>query len=947
MKWQARAWTAGIVLVASPLTATDAPLDRLLAAYATAPQGYPTNAIYAAPDRATPFRWHVYRDDAIPWYDDVPMRTVEFPYNLLDTAVEEDFEIRATAGEKYLANPQGGLPATTAAHWAQYRWFKLNVFNPGKTDARIEVSGVPFVLHPGTNIVAVKTADAAGHERAGGGAAIFNTVPVRVVSAERGVALRVNRARMEQEVPVVLSERGKLFQFASRAEPGGALVIWPGFTPVEKDAGYTKESGFGWTAPAKKRRYVSQSFRSFESALLWSWCEDMDAGFRVDVPNGRYVVWTLATPVRGFDRAGGAKAKVNGVEMPWIPAKSREQLRRDALSGEAWDYRPGACLWEQLVRGPYYPATYPLTAEAKDGALTIEFPSRVALRALVIFPEADREAAMRELGRLNFLLAESWDVAHPWIKGALAKRERYIGTHEDGEQPGRKLIALRLTDDEFARGFVLFRRGLTEAVYADTIPTPAERTLSELRGAAAPGQTECLDFGILPLREVAGVRVAAGSLVATNGAGKIAAAAIDIRWSRLHQKTMHYGANHQNHPYNYQEHYLVRRATVDLDAASARRVYLDITVPPDTPAGCYTGAVAVAGFALPVTFDVWPFTLDAPKPYLAASFFDAKLPAYGFNTFPLGYDDAAKAGVRAYTADLRGVQALKFNGKAIAWANVLSNQELMAKIVGDEPRGFFGGLAPGTYGKANWHELGRAFFDGVTRAIPAMNILNVTLPVFCSPRGGYQDPQTWELFYTAGKPTLGKPGALEEARRAGKEFWFTDGVSHSKEQMARFTFGFWLWRLGATGRHTTLAAATHAGFGTARETYEWQPYYALADVTTCNVDRALMESRTAGEMNPSRDLVLIREGIDDLRYVETLERLITQNPTSPTTQAAKEFLDDLRQRLSFDLDLLYEMRSGAYAENWCPRPGNPWTSTAFDDTRRRIANFAIQLTVVN
>ncbi|MBI3987227.1 MAG: hypothetical protein HY343_09920, partial [Lentisphaerae bacterium] len=99
---------------------------------------------------------------------------------------------------------------------------------------------------------------------------------------------------------------------------------------------------------------------------------------------------------------------------------------------------------------------------------------------MAIFREADKTAALAELGRLNYLLAESWDVSHPWVRGNYARRaadgHSYIGVHEEMVHPERipdRLRALQLTDADWRRGFVLFQRGLTEAIYADTIPAPA------------------------------------------------------------------------------------------------------------------------------------------------------------------------------------------------------------------------------------------------------------------------------------------------------------------------------------------------------------------------------------------------------------------------------------------------------------------------------------------
>jgi hypothetical protein len=165
-------------------------------------------------------------------------------------------------------------------------------------------------------------------------------------------------------------------------------------------------------------------------------------------------------------------------------------------------------------------------------------------------------------------------------------------------------------------------------------------------------------------------------------------------------------------------------------------------------------------------------------------------------------------------------------------------------------------------------------------------------------------------------------------------------LRHSKEHAGRFTFGLWLWRLGATGRYTTLEAHLQYGSGTARPTYAWEPYYTLLDVTTCNVDRAIKESLVEGQYNPCRDLILLRAGIDDYRYLYTLDQRIKQlaarNTGSPVLDEALRFRDSLWTSVSLDLADYYEARAGAYGENWFALPGNPWTSVKFERTRQEV-----------
>ena len=98
---------------------------------------------------------------------------------------------------------------------------------------------------------------------------------------------------------------------------------------------------------------------------------------------------------------------------------------------------------------------------------------------------------------------------------------------------------------------------------------------------------------------------------------------------------------------------------------------------------------------------------------------------------------------------------------------------------------------------------------------------------------------------------------------------------------------------------------------------------------------------------PSRDLVLIREGIDDYRYIHTLDQLIREAEAwkldAPALAAARRFRDQLRGDLSLDLTRYYESRTADYAENWYPRADNPWTHGKFQGVRRQLAGHIVEL----
>lgn len=973
--------TACLLCAAGTGWSADAMQD-LLATYKTAPQGYPKGKDergipYAQPDTSSWFRWHFYHEGALERFDDAEMVPVVHAYNALEgeavqTAQRSPVQFafvaeHATAGKQALkvtfpaAAIQAGqacvqiCPEKSSPTWVEqgcalgsnYRWVEIDVFNPGAKSVQAQVAGVPFVLPPGASVVRVKTADASGYAVPVswpdlGGAhrtnpANFCFIPVTVVNETQDVVLYLDHLRMTQEQPKLLTAKGRFIQFGRMAWPGAGMQ-------ADESTDYTPDRGYGWTAPKKKRQTYGLNSRSLECALIQGRVSNPDAPFRVDVPNGRYGIHIWATPASGHNWEAGMSVKVNGQAQPLLAGMKSEAVRTAFLSGEDWDYRPGYSLWESLVRPAYFPATQPVYAEVTEGFLGIELPPSVTLRTIAVFPEGDKAAALKELGRLNFLLAEAWDVCHSQVKGEFAARARYIGFHEEQTRPEAipgKLEALKLQQADFTRGYKTFLRGLTEAVYPDTVPSPEEASAAELSGAAAPGERECLTLGLLPLRAVKDVEVKAEAL--QGPAGAIAADRISVRWGRMHQKCMEYG--HHNHQYNLEPHYLVKRAKLDLHPAAARRIYLDLDVPPEAKPGAYEGALLVSAegktLRVPVKFQVRDIRLETPPVFYGTEGDHPELQRFGINLASCSsYDSAAEKGFKAYAAWPYDAVGITVKGKRLGWGGFIKEQETVKAVLeagqtGKGPRCFFGGPMPPDNRDLDPQS---PFWLKLKEALPGLDVPGLTMPVYfflspCYAHSGY----VWQKNI----PTYRKPELLEQAAAAGKPFWFADWLRHSKEQPARFTFGFWLWRLGAMGRFSTFTAGGDYGYGTAREAYGETPYYTLLGVVGGSNCPALHPSQEAGKMNPSRDLLLIREGIDDYRYIYTLETLLRAAEGKAGAEAAlakaKEFRDRLRAELSLDLAKFYECRRGAYAENWYPLKENPWIGGKFEETRRGCA----------
>ncbi len=974
-------------------------LDDLVNAYKYQPQGYPTGAEYAQPDTSVLYRWHFYRDDAIAKNEDAQMTTQSDEFNPIeDTGVlASDWQnvygqvvyvsSHVTNGAKSAqisfsgATIQSGKATATIdcisgtklgnseqphfmpCHSAQYRWLTFDVYSDAAQDVHVKIAKVPFVVHPGANKVKVKTTDIAGYR--GELPASLNTVTFQVVSPAQNTTVYVDNFKVEQEVPSLIKQSGKLLQFATFAPPYyAAPVTFPGYSPVAYNDQYDSTKGYGYLSPVTTRQHTSlESLHSHENSLIWGRVIDIDSAVRVDVPNGRYGISIFATPAKAtdfttFDRAAGGKVTINGQQTTFLKAKTDSELRAIALSGETWDFRPGASVWEDLVHEVYYPKTENVFVTVTDGKLVFDFPKTIALRSIVIFPAgttSDEQESVKELGRMNYLMSESWDIAHPWVKGDYANDNRYIGFHEEATDPSviaTKLAALNLSAADYSRGFKPFVRGLTEPVYPDSIPSAQEASVSELAAQATPGEHAETTLGLLPLATTKGIKITASDLTKSGG-GTISSGQIDIRVARYQQKTMEFG--HHNSAYNYQEGYLVKRSSIDLDPGVARRAYFDVTVQSGATPGDYAGTITITASGggtlatMPLKVTVLPFTLLNPPKFFATDIDDPKLKDFGLNTVEATYDSAKANSYPAFALWPYDNDPPPFNGQKFGWGEFSQNKSLIQSIIdagknGTGPRPFFGGPPPGK----QTVDPTDPFYAQVKQDFPTMDIVGVTQPTYYfqgvdavpSAAGGY----VWMNQIK----TKGQPNLLNDAITSGKEFWFADRIRAGKEQTARFTSGFWLWRSGAFGRAMTFKTGGDYIYGTAAEAgFPSEPYYTALGIVSSGTVAPFKDSLTQGEVNPSRDLVLLREGINDYRYIYTLDTMIKQAEAKGlTTQAitdAKKTRDDLFSSISLDLTTYYEARNGFYSENWYPLANNPWTGDKFDTTRKNIATNASAL----
>jgi len=146
----------------------------------------------------------------------------------------------------------------------------------------------------------------------------------------------------------------------------------------------------------------------------------------------------------------------------------------------------------------------------------------------------------------------------------------------------------RLRAAEKRRGYMLFRRPITEPVHPNTRPLAHER-LESLVAFATPGEYEPVTFSIYPVRELTGLRVRASALECD--AGTIRADEITVRLATYWN--VGYPRYTSRSTYRRTPE-LLERATVHTSPAKeCQRWWLRIHVPDDAKPGLYRGKVSV------------------------------------------------------------------------------------------------------------------------------------------------------------------------------------------------------------------------------------------------------------------------------------------------------------------------------------------------------------------
>lgn len=331
-----------------------------------------------------------------------------------------------------------------------------------------------------------------------------------------------------------------------------------GFTQITAKSLYKKEIGFGWRSGEGLKalaKHYSREWQMNESnghtqpppiytnEITCDWVQSSRPGtFLVDVAPGDYTIYVLC------GRSTGSRQ-----DYSWFDVAAGGQTATVKI--------PGPYIFEKRV----------LHATVRQGPLAIDFTPKTdwAVAGLIVYPSTEEQTVRSKI--LDPLEKEVYflppDVAEKW------KETKHV---DDRPAPEPSAV-------DRQRGYALFARHWSEVIYPNTVPRRQELN-PELKTFAALGQYEAVTFTVAPLKDLPGATVVASELRA--GDATIPAGNLDIRAVRTLWVRPNYSLFNS---YHLAPDVLEHRQQVDLRSGENQTYWVTVKVPADARPGVYEG----------------------------------------------------------------------------------------------------------------------------------------------------------------------------------------------------------------------------------------------------------------------------------------------------------------------------------------------------------------------
>ena len=819
-----------------------------------------------------------------------------------------------------------GLVSQYVPHdWSGFDSFRMDVFNPTEEVIKFglllkDQSGghqYPhrydgnFALRPGLNkfvlnITGLKTNDKKRLMR-------MNEIMEMVIfldHPQKDQALYIDNIRLEQSNKG-LSKDIKMFDFGTEQSE-----VWPGFTAVNRHTKYQTDMGYGWHTMWD----LKMEDRRYPDPLLRDWVRG-SGPFGVDVPNGEYSVYIMIEDPGFWEYYQNYKYRKVIAEDQEVIA---ETMNATEFFSDHYFYHlrtddhPGSDIFKNYVQKRFAWRHFKTTV--KDGQLSLKFDPGNAyantVSALIVAPVAQEKEA------------------YEFLKELEKQRKEYFVSQYIEKLPKVDPLSPELAKQFQGKAFIPFHQDFNEKLYPHQ-PPRADQIQSHVEIQVAQGEKEPFVLGLYGLTEEQKYRIKIDDLKTAEGQ---AFPAKNIRVRPVQYKNKRVD---NDKVYEIRGELLRDKQSVKVSPNLVRHVWFTVNVPKATPAGLYKAPIFVCpsdteedtqcfqpqGFE--IALNVLPFTLeelDIPMglfysfPFQYKWYKDPRLNAWtaaekqfhdmrehGMNTMAWGVKPPIKKihdngfvemDFSFFDEVLRAYQHFGFDQPISGYGLNGIFKEIKKKTEGNKTQ--FAKAVLSAYSQISERSqkiLGQPMLIGIADEVsnpglPGIDSIKDVAHILHKhniPATGYfNDTKDIVIFPKMHTVTMSPripftEKLFNDIQKNGSDIWIYN------MGMDRFSFGFYPWRVKADGRvqwHYQLPAV--------------DPYN---DLDGREMDFCASYPSLQGPIN-AVSFELMAEGIEDYRYLRTLETLIAKHNNDPAYAKAIEFgksvLENIRKNIRYN-----------------------------------------------
>jgi hypothetical protein len=860
---------------------------------------------------------------------------------LFDTG--EVVKENSTDGEFSLMLKSGytsiNYPKEKPGDWSEYDFLKFDIINKNENpiDAYIEIRDIETkdywtrvniytIFPPGVSTYTIPLKNLYVGEKSRPGR------PVDLKGITRFVInihnppepVYIDNVRLEKDLTIDKIKVPRLLAFDFTPK---FYSYMPGFITISPLTLYKQERGYGFTKPNIWKGFdFLQPDPLYQTAL----CLTDGAEFRVDLPNGKYVVFMNIDSPSGYwgeyQVYRERKIKINNKEVLVEKMNFDEFLKKYFRWADKDDY-----LYENTF--DKYMSEYfkekKFNVEVNDGKLLIQFFGQSfanTLSTMIIYP------------------AEYSKLGEEYLLNLRERRRFYFDNYFKKIYPNPNkdskgvIPEFKPTQEEINKGYVIFIKDWMEDIYQNSFPR-REEIANKIDIFASLGEKEPIVFSIYPLKDLGKVKISVSDLI---GLGKISKENIEIgvvshRITRI---------TSEGSVYTIKPRLVLPKDEIEIKKGITSTIWLTLNVPLDAQGGNYKGNiiltfndgkkemidlnVRIFSFKLDeINIPAGPFGCKIPMPW-----YKEDIPDYDIEMYKKSLEKMREYGFTAFS----GIPSIRINikDKKIEFDFTLADKEMeIAKNLGFKmvcnygasivingkniQRGLFTDLALEA-GFENYKDFLEYILKKIDEHAKEKDYLPIVFALYDEPVTKEAKEKTIEYcllwkditknlskIKTTGYTSLRRDKiddlhislatcvdivslnhhdeeALKILKERGVDWAFYNSGN-------RFTYGIYLYKI-AKEKNLNHRIAWHWNICAG------DPYYAL----DCREDDySWMVTNSKKELIPTIFFIRLAEGLDDYRYLLTLNRLIKEKQNNPFAQEGKKFLEEILSSIKLDI----------------------------------------------